>query len=237
MRLPTISELPRATACAASVVLPRYPDDGTQSPSAIRGSRIHAYIASRLRKWKRPAIGKTLVNHIQLGKLRRYLGHGEIKCEFAMAWNGASTEILGENIGRDYARPGLLCGAADILVVRPHMLVMDIKTGSRPVALPGFNWQIATLAALAFGAYPDVDDVTGVLATLNRDGSWSFDPHTWSRPELAILLSRINSERDKWIEAQEQYDSGWGVEPSPGAECFFCKCVCPHNAKKEREAA
>ena len=229
MRLPTVSEMPRATACPASVVLPRHPDDEEQSASALRGSRIHAYIAARFRRWTLPDIGKTKVHHIQLGTLRRYLGHGELRCELAMSYDGTKVEVLGENIGRDYHRPGTLCGSADIVVVRPHALVLDIKTGSLPVASPAENWQIATLAALFALAYK-VESVTGVIATLARDGSWTFDAHAWSLADLAAIRRRIDAAKATWQEAHEQEESGWGATPTPGAHCRFCKCVCSENA-------
>jgi hypothetical protein len=234
-RLPTVSEMPRATACAASVALPRLPDDGEMSASALRGSRIHAHVTARFRKWSAPAIGKTKVSHIQLGKLRRYLGRGEMRCELAMSYDGSKVEVLGENIGRDYNRPGTLCGAADLVMVRPHLLVVDIKTGSLPVPHPRENWQLATLAMMALEAY-DSASVTGAIATLNRDGSWSFESHTWSINDVVAIEKRINAARATWTEAHEAEESGWGATPTPGHWCRFCKCVCDANAFKSEAA-
>ncbi len=235
MRLPTVSEMPRATACAASVVLPRHPDDEEQSASALRGSRIHAYIAARFRRWALPDIGKTKVHHIQLGTLRRYLGKGALLCELAMSYDGRAVEFIGENAGRDYQRPGTLCGAADHVMFRGNSaMVLDVKTGSLPTPHPRENWQIATLAMMVGIGY-DVP-VTGVIATLARDGSWTFDAHTWSLAELAAIRRRIDAAKATWQEAHEQEESGWGATPTPGSHCRFCRCRCEANAFA-REAA
>lgn len=234
--MPTISEMARAAACAASVVLPRYPDDGETSAAALRGQRIHGYSAARLRRWPMPELGKTKVKHIRLGQLRRYLGRGALRCELAMSYDGNRVEVLGENIGRNYNRPGTLCGAADIVVDRPHALVCDEKTGALPVPPPRENWQLATLAVLYWLAHPSVLDVTGVIATLARDGSWSFEAHTWSPKDLGAIRGRIDDQMQTWRAAYEQEQSGWGATPTPGAHCRFCKCVCSQNAFA-REAA
>ncbi len=235
IRLPTISELHRATACTASVVLDRQPAEET-SQAALRGQRIHAWIAARLRKWPLPNIGKTQVKHIQLGKLRRYLGHGTLRCELAMAYDAGKAEIIGENVGRDYQRPSALCGSADIVVERPHAMIVDIKTGSYPVPSPVDNWQLATLAAVYTFARPCVS-VTGVIATLARDGSWSFDAHKWMPHDLAAVRQRLDANRERWQTAHEQHESGWGVTASPGQHCKFCKARCEHNEKQASEAA
>lgn len=231
-RLPTVSGMARAVACPASVAKPQQPDDEEQSASALRGSRIHAYIAAKLRGWELPEIGRTKVSHIDLDALRSFLGDGEIKCEAAFSYDGERVAYLGENIGRDYGRPGTLCGSADIIVARCHMMVLDVKTGSLPVPHPRENWQLATLAALARGAsWPDiVEDVTGVIAALSRDGSWSFEQHTWSLSDLAAIRRRIDAARASWAEAHELEESGWGATTNPGAHCRYCKAVCGDNA-------
>lgn len=233
-RLPTVSEMPRATACAASVALPRTPDTET-SASALRGQRIHAWIAAKLRGWPLPDIGKTKVSHIDLDALRAYIGEGELLCEPAFSYNGTAVECLGENIGREYNRPGTLCGAADIVAapfggLLPLRLV-DIKTGSLPVPAPRENWQLATLAVMAGAAFDPGSAVTGTIATLNRDGSWDFgEPHTWTLAELAAIRRRIDDARALWTEAHEAEESGWGATPTPGSHCRWCRCVCSANA-------
>lgn len=239
-KLPTVSEMPRAVACAASVVKPRRPDDGEQSAAALRGSRIHAYIAARLRKWPMPDLGKTKVKHIQLGKLRRYLGHGLLFCEEAYCYHGEGSigvEVLGENINRAYDRPGTLCGSADIIVERPHAMVVDVKTGSLPVPHPRENWQLATLAVLYWLTHPGhCLSVTGVIATLARDGSWSFEAHTWSLDDLAAIRRRIDAARATWAEAHELEVSGWGAPTTPGAHCRWCPARCEHSWRREGES-
>ncbi len=235
-RVPTVSELQRSATCAASVVLPRYPD-GPQSASALRGSRIGAYVASSLRGWPMPDMGKTKVSHVDMDALRAYLGDGDLLCEAAFSYNG-DTAYLGENLGRSYNRPGTLCGAADIIVARCHMMVVDIKTGSRDVAPPAENWQLSSLAAMAQQcSWPAiVEDVTGVIAKFNRDGSWTFSAHTWTLDDLAVIRKRIDAMMQQWQEAQEQHDSGWGVEPTPNEGCYFCLAKCPHGRKHQEQA-
>jgi hypothetical protein len=218
----------RAAVCDASVVLPRVPDNGEQSASALRGSRIHAWIAAKLRGWPLPDIGKTKVDHIDLTQLRAYLGDGELRCEMAFAFDGERVTRLGENLGREYNAAGI-CGAADIVVVRDHMMVVDIKTGSYPVPSPRENWQLATLASFAVDVCADV---TGVIALLARDGSWTFDAHTWSRGELAEHRRRLSHRMtSQWPAALELESSGWGATKTVNAECRFCKSVC-ENARQ-----
>ncbi len=238
-RLPTVSEMPRATACPASVALPRHPDDGEQSAAALRGSRIHAYIAARLRKWPLPDIGKTKVSHIQLGKLRRYLGRGDVRCELAMAMDPVSghVEVIAENVNRDYGKPSRICGAADVVMVRRDALVVDLKTGRRALAAPAENWQVACLAAMVAAAHPQVESVTGALAYLETDGSWRFESYTWGLAQLAMVRDRIRAAFAEWEDAEAAEDSGWGATATPGAHCYYCRSVCGHAEPKKREAA
>jgi hypothetical protein len=239
-KLPTVSEMPRATACAASVVKPRRAESDEPSASALRGQRIHAYVAARFRKWPLPAIGKTKVSHIQLGALRRYAGHGQLYCEPAFSYDGASASFIAENIGRDYQRPGTLCGSADIVVVRRDLVhVIDIKTGSLPVPSPRDNWQLATLAMMVNLALNGQNaPIKGTIATLNRDGSWDFgESHTWSQRELAAIKHRINNAHAMWAEAEQLEASGWGATPTPGQHCRWCKCVCEFAEIKQEQAA
>jgi hypothetical protein len=236
MRLPTVSELPRATACAASVVLPRE-EEREMGAAAIRGTRIHSWIAAQLRGWPMPDIGRTKVSHINMAALREFIDQEDVLCELALSYDGTRVEVLGENIGRDYQRPGCLNGSIDIAWQRKRMgFVLDVKTGALPVPEPRDNWQIATLSAMY--ALPfEVDHVTGVVAHLNRDGSWSFEEHTWSTAKLAAIRCMLNEHRARWTEAHALESSGWGATPTPGAHCRFCKCVCSEKPAQFSEAA
>ena len=236
MRLPSASAIQRAFACEASVLLPVVPET-EQSAAALRGSRIHAYAAARLRRWPIPDIGKTKVDHIQLGRLRRYLGHGERLCETAYSYDGARAEYLGENCGRDYARPGTLCGSADIVMRRPKRLLVDIKSGSRSAPDVAGNWQLAALAVFEWLAFP-CDSVTAAIAKLERDGSWQFTEHTWSRANLANIRARLDAKIRQWREADEIYRAGFGATKTDGPDCYFCRCECEHSRVGQlREAA
>ena len=225
LKLPTISEMPRAAVCDASVVLERIPFE-PPSPAALRGTRIHAWIAAQLRGWPMPDIGRTKVEHIDMVALRAYLGDGDIKCEAAFSFDGEVATFLGENIGRNYPA-GMLCGAADIMV---GLKVVDIKTGSFPVPSPVDNWQLSTLAALS-------GCTTGVITTLARDGSWTFDPHTWSVADLAAIRERLRGMMSRWRDAHEMDASGWGVTRTPNRECIFCKSICEHARQRTEVAA
>ncbi len=234
-KLPTISSLQRAMECPGSVVLPQLPDT-EQSASALRGSRIHAWIAAQLTGAPSPDIGKTKVSHIDMDGLRRFLGDGEIRCEAAFSYSYERySQYLGDNLGRDYPDIAAINGAADILVVRPHILVVDIKTGSYPVPRPQDNWQLAALAALALDTF-DAEAVTGAIATLSRDGGWVFESYTWSTGEARIVLDRLLRSGETWSAAAELESSGWGAPVVVGRECAFCKARCQHNPRVQREA-
>lgn len=231
LRLPTISEVPRAVLCAASVALPRE-EEREVGAAAKRGTRIHAWTFAHLRGWPLPDVGRTKVAHIDITAMRAFLEGYDIKCELALSYDGKSVEVLGENIGREYNRPGTLCGSIDIAgIMAKHGLVIDVKTGALPVPPPVENWQVATSAGLFGLAHPELDDVSGVIATLARDGSWSFgEAHTWSRADLTSIVRNIDEHRTRWHNAYEMNESGWGATPSPGAHCRFCKCICESNA-------
>ena len=85
LHLPTVSGLPRATACALSVVGEQMPDKAPGA-AAKRGSLIHALIAAELRGWEKPDAGRYRIKY-DLPKLRAFLGEGDIRCELAMAWD------------------------------------------------------------------------------------------------------------------------------------------------------
>ncbi len=240
-KLPTISSLQRAMECPGSVVLPQLPDT-EQSASALRGSRIHSWIQSQLLGTPTPDIGKTKVSHIDMDGLRAYLGAGDIHCEAAFSYDGERVEYLGDNIGREYNRPGTLCGAADIVVAGD--LVIDIKTGTYPVPMAKENWQLAALAMMVGmnslqldgSSNTPVECVSGLIATLARDGSWQFDEHTWSLADLAIVRKRLDEARERWSAAADLESSGWGAPVVVGRECAFCKARCQHNPRVQREA-
>lgn len=225
----SVSSLQRAFACTASTVLPRNPD--TRGAAAARGDLIHAVIASELRGWERPDTGRYRLKY-DMDVLREAVGTGILLCELAMAYDGTAVEVLGENIGRDYKRPAALCGSADIVVIDgKHAHVIDIKTGSLPVPSPLDNWQISALA-LFVSLFFEVDSVTGVIAKLERDGSWQFDSARFTADALASVKKRLDERRALWAIAEEAMQSGWGVEPTPSTSCRFCRCQCPHADAK-----
>jgi hypothetical protein len=79
--------------------------------------------------------------------------------------------------------------------------------------------------------------VTGVIATLARDGSWSFEAYTWQPADLVAIRRRIDDARAMWAEAHELEASGWGATPTPGAHCRFCRAICSSNAFASEVAA
>lgn len=236
LHLPTISGLQRAVACTAAVVLEQDSDDG-QSAAALRGSRIHGYVAARFRMWPLPNIGKTKVGHIQLGKLRRQLGHGELRAELAMAYDGKRVHVIGENVQRAAYLSGEVNGAADLVVLRDDALVCDVKTGARDVEPPQGNWQLATLALFVSMAY-SVKSVTGLIAKLGRDGKWTFAEHRWSLDDLAVVRQRLDAKVREWRGEQSLYDAGLG-EPvrSPNGGCYFCRAIGCEHARVKAVAA
>jgi hypothetical protein len=240
--VPTISSLQRATTCTASVVLEQI-GDGPQTAAAKRGTLIGGVIASELRGWPMPDVGRHKLK-INMAALRDFLGEGAIRCEAAMSLRpDGAVENLGENVGRAYQRPGCINGAADIVVIRPHALCIDVKSGSYPVPDAADNWQVGALSSmLAMILDGDVESVSGVVAKIGRDGEWDFGkPCTWSPAELAVIRKRlVETYLVRWRDAQRLHDAGF-EEPErvQGPECFFCKARCEfnRNAQEKSEAA
>lgn len=231
----SVSALQRATACHASVVLPRGPD--TKSAASVRGDVIHASIAADLRGWDKPNVGRHRIKY-DLPALREYIGQGDLMCELAMAYDGESVELLGENVGRGAYPEGKLCGSADIVVLRPNAMVLDVKTGSLPVPHPRENWQIATLAMMVSRLFAgSVQTVTGVIAKLDREGAWEFAEHVFTLEQLQRVQDKIDAARASWSTAEALHESGWGVTPQPGPHCRFCRCECQHADARVYPAA
>lgn len=216
----SVSALQRSIACPASAVLPREPQPPGEA--AKRGTLIHAVVAAALRGWEAPDVGRYRLR-IDIAALEAYLGDGERLCELAMAYDGSAVEVLGENIGREYNRPGALCGSADIIVKRGNTaMVCDVKTGAIPSPHPRENWQIAALAAMFGMAYSHVTTVRGVIAQLYRDGSWEFTEHDYDRVALRMVRAKLDAARETWARFHDMHESGWGVEGVPGEHCRFC---------------
>ncbi len=237
--LPSCSSLQRATTCTASVVLEQEPET-EQSASAKRGQLIHAVIAAKLRAWPMPDLGRYRLplGDDTLAALSAKLGEGELRAELAMAYDGKRVHVLGENVGRGAYLPGELNGSADLVVLRDDAIVCDIKTGSRDVEPPAANWQLASLALFVSLAY-SVRSVTGMIAKLGRDGSWTFAEHRWSLDDMAVVRARLDAKVREWGEEQALYDAGL-AEPqkSPSAACYFCRAHGCENARTQhREAA
>ncbi len=232
-----MSGLQRAMSCAASTCLPEGPDK-PPGPAARRGTLIGAVVAARLTGKPDPDMGRYRLplGPATMGELVTRLGPGDISCERAFSYDGTKVEVLGDDLGRDYGRPGTICGAADIIVLRRHALVADIKSGDLPAPSPDANYQLGALAVFVSMAY-EVETVTGAIAKICRDGRWEWSSCTWTLAELAAIRRRIDDARAMWTEAHELEESGWGATPTPGAHCRWCKSVCPHNEKQEEAAA
>ncbi len=226
-------------ACTASIVLPQV-EEGPQSASAKRGSLIHAVIAARLRQWPEPDQGRYRLplGEATMAALSAKLGEGELRAELAMSYDGNRVHIIGENAGRSAYLPGEISGAADIVVIREHALVADVKTGARDVEPPSGNWQLAGLALFVSMAHA-VKSVTGMIAKLGRDGEWTFAEYRWSLDDLAVVRQRLDAKMREWRDEAALYDAGLG-EPTrtPNAGCYFCRAAGCENARvMQREAA
>lgn len=237
LRLPTVSNLQRAMACAASTCLPLAPEK-PPGAAAKRGTLIGRVIAARCLGKPDPDMGRYRLplGWATMAELAIRIGPGDISCERAFSYDGAKVEVLGDDLGREYGRPGTICGAADIIALRQHAMVVDIKSGEIPAPEPVANYQLGALALFVSMAY-EVETVTGAIAKINRDGSWDWSQHTWSLADLAAIRRRIDAARATWAEAHELEQSGWGATTAPGAHCRWCRCDCADNAFTKDEAA
>lgn len=228
--LPSASKIESAILCPASALLPRVRRE--PSASAKRGKMGHALIAADLRGWEKPPMGRYKIAY-DLEALKVYLGDGELRCELAMTWDPAtrSTTVHGENIGREYPEVAGLQGTADIAVIRPHALVVDIKTG-QPGAPARDHWQLKHNAVALAGAY-EVDTVTAALAYLGRDGSWTFDAVTWGMFSLESIADDLAKLAKHHRTAAELYASGWDPPVNPSRDvCRWCECDCDARFKE-----
>ncbi len=230
LRLPTVSSLQRAMACAASTCLPLGPDT-PPGAAAKRGTLIGAVIAARCTGRPDPDMGRYRLplGWATMAELALRIGPGDISCERAFSYDGTKVEVLGDDLGRAYGREGTICGAADIIALRKHALVVDIKSGDLPAPEPATNYQLGALAVFVSMAY-EVETVTGAIAKICRDGSWEWSEHLWSLSDLAAIRRRIDAARAQWTEAHEAEESGWGATPTPGQWCRFCRAICASNA-------
>lgn len=235
--MPTISGLQRAVECPASTAVAQLPE-GPTGAAARRGSLIHAVIAAKLRQWPEPDQGRYRLplGEKTMAELSSFLGEGELRAELAFAYNGNRCDVLGENCGRSAYRHGWLNGAADLVVIRPDALIVDVKTGQIDAPPPAANYQLAGLAmCLLLSMSYQFNSITGAIAKLGRDGEWTFSQHTWSLADLTNIRKRIDAARASWNAAAELEDSGWGATPKPGRHCLFARCVCPHNPKAQQQ--
>lgn len=222
--LPSASQLERALICPASALLPisrREP-----GAAAKRGTLIHALIAADLRGWERPSVGRYKVGY-DLDALKAHIGDGDLLCELAMTWDPSTrrTTVHGENIGRDYPIEYGLRGTADIVVVRPHALVVDIKTG-QPGKPASESWQLRHNAVALASAY-GVDKVTAELAYLGKDGSWTFDAVTWGLFALEAIADDLAKFAKHMKTAGDLYADGWEPPTNPSqSTCRYCEAVC-----------
>ena len=233
MNIPTVSSLQRAVACEASVVLEQLPPEPSGA-AAKRGSLLGAWAAASLRGWDMPDLGRYKINW-SIDELRKRLPAGDIKCEAAFSYSGEAAEYLGENLGRSYGRPGTICGAADILVVREGQgFVFDLKSGKRPVPDAKSNWQLAALAMMASLAF-GFDDVTAAIVKFGANGEWDFgEPYTWDAGELDVIRKRLDAEWRRWKEASSLADAGFDVDRVTGEHCYWCAARCEYGGVYQR---
>ena len=226
--LPSASKLESALLCPASSLLPRNRKE--PGAAAKRGKLIHAVIAADLRGWERPPIGRYKIAY-DMSALLNYLAIDQhedgVYAELAMTWDPStrSTTVHGENIGREYPECDGLHGTADIVVVRPHALVVDVKTG-QPGTPAKDHWQLKHNAVALAGAY-DVDKVTAALAYLNKDGSWTFDEVTWGLFALEAIADDLAKLAKHMKTSEALYEGGWDPPTRPSeTTCRYCDCVC-----------
>ena len=218
-------------ACGGSALVEQVEETG-RGAAAKRGDMIHRVIAARLMGHPDPDTGRyklPLGTWTMLGLAAMIGRGGSLRAEEAYSYDGAGVEVLGHDIGRAYDRPGTLCGAADIVVVREAALVADVKTGRHSAPEPSGNWQLASLAVFVSLAYPAVKTVTGAIAKLETDGEWTWMQHTWDKVALASIRARLDRALAALRVNAAIVESGIADAPvTPGAHCSYARCVCPH---------
>lgn len=222
--LPSASKIDRAVACAASILLPQWPDP--PSPWAERGTAMHRYL-----------------------ELYARLGHAAAIREVPEEWRDdcAELDVDGLPVGADYEKEVAL--AYDVAkgtarrISRPDEAThtyADAREGELPMMLDvakrgevgdyksgvrgTYVWQLR-VNALAWSALTGSPDVTATLYRLaDRSNDQVF---RWDSLDLAAFSAELQEHVAHWraVEARGVRDD----DIKPGAHCDYCPArrACP----------
>ncbi|MCX6951320.1 MAG: PD-(D/E)XK nuclease family protein, partial [Verrucomicrobia bacterium] len=157
--------------------------------------------------------------------------------EVAFAFDVTSGEarVLGENIGREYAKAGRtptdIAGSADLVgLTADAVVVIDYKTGRQPVTRCADNWQMRALSVMAARALGRSRAQAAVLY-VDDDGRPRYDWASWDAFDLDGFASELQGLGQDVIYARELVAAG---KPSPGglrtgSHCRYCPALttCP----------
>lgn len=241
-RMPSMSALPRAMQCGASVVGVQFLDEA--GDDAARGAAIHAYLADV------EVVGETAALDaveeewrddcaaIPLDELRHLLP-GRAVVEPAIAYDVMSgrTRFLGSDVGRDYESEANgplgayeIAGAADRAGVADgkRLVIVEYKTGRGYVPRARDNWQLRT-QAVALAQLWRCESVDAAILYVRPHERPYLDRVSWVRADLDGFAARLRRAVQDWIALRAWVAAGNVPTTSRGSWCRYCPVreTCP----------
>lgn len=228
--LPSVSGLPRAFRCRASLLLPRI--DRGSGAYAHKGHQVHGFLETAGKIGRADALAavtdpdaRALCEALELERLP--LGDGvSWAAEVAYSLNLTTGEAqeVGRGIGRNYPQDGGLHGTADLVALSADgetAIILDAKTGRGWIPPAAESEQLKALALMACRAHGASKARIGHLH-LREDGSEWTD---WAEMDAFDL--------DAFAASLRMLAATTRGEPAEGPWCRYCPSLahCPAKAK------
>ncbi|MBL8910375.1 MAG: DUF2800 domain-containing protein [Archangium sp.] len=241
----TGSSFGRAEFCKPSTFLPRI--DEVLGRAGERGRAIHAFLLGCAVKGRTAALAevkKEWQSDCAVIDLE-VLPHATPDAwaiEVGLAWNwrdDSGRELFRFADSRDYSGCSVdeFPGTADVLgVTSDSVVVLDVKTGYRPLGPPAESLQLLFYAVAAARAYGKSSARIGWIRL--RDGEPYFEHAFLDMFALDAAAARMVAVIEGAIEAEARFASDPStLSPVVGPHCTFCPAfrVCPANAALMRE--
>ncbi len=245
MRL-TGSGFARAEACPASTFLPGVEEGPSQY--AKLGEAVHRYLCLVAEVGAESALALIDEEFRDVCKVLDLDGlpHGTPEgwaFEVAFAWDpraDTARELYRGSGERDYsaAVDGEVPGTADLVGLDGNtVIVLDLKTGWRPLGDPKTSLQLGFYAVAAARAYGASSALVGYIRL--ADGVPRYEHASLDEFELEAMAERLQAVLTAAQDAEIEHDATGKVTPVMGAHCVYCPAYlrCPAKATLARELA
>lgn len=226
------SQLELASKCSGAFA---HDHISTTTPSAERGTAIHAHIAALL-KGETPTLPgqestATTCRNLdreQLMDAARPESSSALYIEKALYFHPptAQADLLDAAYHRDYsaAPAGSIPGTADAISVESaRVLITDWKSGAREVTNPAENPQLRLLALAAARAF-ERQSATVQIGYINENGDLRLLSADLDEADLELIEAQV-SRVSKQVQAARDGDPVY----QPGSQCRVCSAIasCP----------